>query len=229
MHSRLAVALAAALVAACATGSKKQEATKVSDTDLGRLTPQAMAPVEAARREASEAHDAAARAELRLQEARHEQEFAAADATAAKADVQRAAAEQRSARETGDAAYAARAQAMTEAAKLRTQAADAHQAYARATVEARQADVAAAGAQERAVQAQLERAKLTALQQGQIPAAAKYDGAKLDAQTAQARRAADDARVQASKKEQTAENAQRTWRSLHEQWQVRVHGTGGTG
>jgi len=226
-----AVVAALGLALACAHGGseKKAKYTPVSDADLGRLPPDRLGPIVQARADASGSHDAVARSQLRLQQAQQELSYAKADATAAAADDQRAAAEINAAKQAGDQGMMGRAIELTEAAKLRHQAADAHQAYAQKLVQAAQADLEAAKAGEALAAARLERAKLTALQQAEIPAATKYDPAQLEAHVAQVQQAEAAARTKASQADNDALVARQAWQGLDQRWQARVQGVGGRG
>ena len=153
----------------------------VADADLGRLAPEQMAPLQAARAALDEARDATARARARLQDARHEEGWPNADRAQAEGDRLRAAAELSSAQRGGRRAQGrARDRAREDAAALRTQAAHARLDYARRLVQAREAEVATAEARVRRAEWEVERGKLAALRQAGVPAATKYDPAPLD-------------------------------------------------
>jgi hypothetical protein len=219
----LAAALAAA--AACTSTPKKtaqQPPPTVADADLARLAPEDMAPVQAARGALFEARDAGGRARLRLQEARHEEGWANADRAAAESDRLRAAAEMTAARDAGDLRRAAAAEELAAAAALRAQAADARLDYARKLVQARDAEVAAAEAGARRAEWDLERSKLSALRQANVPAASKYDPAPMEKVLAEAVQAEEAARARARDLGGAARAAYDTWRSLHDRYQARV-------
>ncbi|BDG03752.1 hypothetical protein [Anaeromyxobacter oryzae] len=215
------LALAAAL--ACMGGGSHRPET-VAETDFGRLSPAEMQPVNAARTESDAARDGVARADLHLQEAQHEADYAKAEQTAVRADQERAAAAAKAAKESGDPGDTARAQELASTAQLHQQAAEAHAAYANQLVQARQAGVAAAKAEQARAEAALERAKLTALEQAQIPAATKYDPARFDATVAQRTREAAEARTRASQADHAALQALGTWQTLQQRWQARAQG-----
>src|SRR6266545_6925120 len=135
MPRTLALAAAlAALTLACRSAPKRAgepPSATVSDADLGRLAPEQMGPLQAARATLDEARDAVARARLRLQDSRHEEGWGNAERAQAEGDRLRAASELSAAREAGDARQGARAAERAEAAALRAQAADARLEYGR--------------------------------------------------------------------------------------------------
>jgi hypothetical protein len=231
MRHSLAAAAAVAAVLACRSSPERKPAqvATVSAADLGRLSPEQMGPLTAARADHDAARDAVARAQLRLQEARHEEGFAHADRTQAEADGQRAEAEARGARESGDARLVARADERKAAAALRAQAADARLEFARRLIAAREAEVAAAEASVRRAEWDVERAKLAALREARIPAATKYDPAPIERRLAEASRAESQARTRAAEAGRAAEVAHGRWRGLVDRYEARTRGVGGTG
>ncbi|ACL63584.1 conserved hypothetical protein [Anaeromyxobacter dehalogenans 2CP-1] len=229
MRAAFAAGMALAVLASCRTVQTRQDFTPVSDADFGRLGPDQLGPVGPARADAAAAHDAVARAKLRLQEAKREQGYAEADRTAAEADLQRAATEAKGANSAGDTAWKARAQALADTAGLRRQAADAHLVFAKRLAEARQADVDAAEAHADAAQARLEQAKLQALARAGIPAAGKYDARRFDAHLAKAVAAEREAQARAGETGRAAVAAEDGWRALQRRWEARSQGRGGTG
>lgn len=222
-------ALALAVATGCAAGRGAGRFQGVSDADFGRLAPGQLQPVNSARASAAAAHDAVARAELRAQGARSEADYARADQTAVKADVERAAAAAKLAGQSRDPGDLARAQELQAAAELRKQAADAHLAYAEQLAKARKADVAAARAEEDRANAAVDRAKLTALEQAQIPAATRYDPARFDERLADATRAAQEARAKAEEEDRATLQALGSWQTLQQRWQARTGAVGGSG
>lgn len=229
---RLLVLAAVAAALACRSSPERRAEAPVptvSAADLGRLSPEQMGPVQAAREQLHVDRDAVARARLRLQESQHEEGFARADRTQAEADAQRAQAELRGARETGDGRLVARATELGEAAALRTQAADARLEYARRLAAWREAEVQALEAAVRRGEWEVERAKLVALREAQIPAADKYDPAPLERSVVEAARAEDAARGRAKELERAASSAQAQWRGLVDRHEARVRGMGGAG
>lgn len=229
MKNRYAALALTAALACAGEGRRGPEFQPVSEVDFGRLSPDQLQPVTAARADATAARDAVARAELRAQGARSEADYARADQSTAKADLERAAAAAKGAQASGDPGDAARAQELEAAARLRQQAADAHLAYAERLVKARTADVAAARAERTRADVAVERAKLTALEQAQIPAATRYDPARFDERLAVATRAAQEARAKAAEEDRAALQALGSWQTLQQRWQARVQGMGGTG
>jgi hypothetical protein len=229
MRPLVLAVLAAAL--ACRSSSDRRDApvATVSAADLGRLAPEQMGPVQAARADLDAARDAVARGRLRLQQSRHEEGFARADRTAADSDRQRAEAELRAARETGDPRLMGRATELREAAALRTQASDARLDYARRLAAAHEAEIAHLEARARRAEWEVERAKLTALREVGNPAATKYDPGPIERRVAEAARAEQAARARASELERAAAVAQGRWRSLVDRYEARARGAGSTG
>ena len=204
----------------------------VSDADYGRLAAGQMAPVDAARRQVTAARDASARARLRLEEAEHEAQLAQADQTAARADSERSLAEQGAASSSKAPDVVAQAQEAAARAELRRRAAQAHAAYAQRLVGARQAEVEAADDQVAVREAELDRAKLTALSQADIPAATKYNPASFDARVADAQKRYQEARAKANDSLHQADQTHSAWLALNDQYQQRLQGPtaqGGTG
>jgi len=201
----------------------------VSDVDFGRLNTSQMGPVDAARGQLFAARDAQARTTLRFEEAKHEAQLAQAEGTAAQADAQRAQAEQEAAASSNAPDVKARAQEGAIQAELHGRAAQAHAAYAQKLLAARQAEVDAAGEMVKVREAELERAKLTALSQAGIPAAAKYDAATFDARVADAQRNYHQARARVDEAMHQAEQVQGAWVALNDQYQSRLQGGTGTG
>lgn len=201
----------------------------VSDADFGRLTASQMGPVETARRQLFADRDARARTTLRLEEAKHEAELAQADGTAARADTQRAQAEQAAAASSNAPDLKARAEEAAIQAELHRRAAQAHAAYAQKLLAARQAEVDAADNLVKVREAELERAKLMALSQARIPAAAKYHPATFDARIADAQRGYQHARARADDALQQAGQVHGAWVALNGQYQARLQGGNPTG
>lgn len=232
MRSLVVASLAATLLLACRSAPKRaqpQPVSTVTPADLGRLAPEQMGPVRAARGALDSANDAAARGRLRLQDSRHEEGFARADRMQADADRQRAEAELRAARETGDARLVARANELLEAAALRAQAADARLDYARRLVAAREADVLALEASTRRAEWEVERAKLAALREAGNPAATKYDPAPIERRVAEAASAEAGARTRALQLDRDATAARDRWRGFVDRYEARARGLQGTG
>ncbi len=232
MRPLAALALGVLLAAGCRSTPKRVQARPVptvSPADLGRLAPEQMGPIQTARGDLDASRDAVSRARLRLQDARHEEAYARADRTQADADRQRADAQLRTSGEAGDARLAARATELVEAASLRAQAADARLDYARRLVAAREAEAQAAEARVRRGEWEVERAKLTALREAQIPAASKYDPAPLERRVAEAARAEDGARARARDLDHQAAAAHARWRGLLDRYEARARGIGATG
>ena len=223
------VSLASVLAALTASGCAmfhhgRAEFKPVSDADFGRLAPDQMGPVDAARGQVFAAGDAVSRATLRLEEAKHEAELAQAEQTSARADKERARAEQDAAQSSNAPDVKARAQESAVRAELHARATQAHAAYAQRLLQARQAELDAAGAHVKVREAELERAKLTALAQAGIPAATKYDPAPFDAHVADAQRDYQQDWARASSALREADQTRNAWVALNQQYQARLQG-----
>jgi hypothetical protein len=213
------VAIAMAAVAACATSSK-QEQKNVSDADLGRLSREQMGPVDDARQALNTARDEEARADLRLQQAQHEVDVAKADQEAAKADQEQAGAQQKIADDNREPAQVEKARRMQDQAKLHQQTADAHVEYGNKLVDARKAARDAAQEGVKVAQAKLELAKGDALRQADIPAAQKYDLAKLQSDVNDAQKDFDQKTQKARDLDGQAMASQQRWEDLQQQLQA---------
>jgi hypothetical protein len=224
-HNIVLVALAAvSTLTGCSMFQRGPRFQPVSEADFGRLSPAQMGPVDSARGELFSAHDAVARAKLRLQEVQQEPARARADETAARAELQRAGAELDAAASSADPGAKARAKELDAAARLRAQAARAHTGFAQRQVDARQAEVDMGEARVEVAEAELERAKLTALRQARIAAATKYDAAPFDAHVAQAEKGFQDARARAAEAARRSDQSRFAWSTLTQQYQARVQG-----
>ncbi|HYD42010.1 MAG TPA: hypothetical protein VEB43_14365 [Anaeromyxobacter sp.] len=218
--------LAAALLAGgCSMfQDRKAEFQPVSDADYGRLAPDQLGPVNAARDQLFAARDEVARAKLRLQQAENEAELARADQSMVKAAMQRAKAEGNVARKSNAPEAKAKAQEAAAQAELQARSARAHLAYANQLGRARQAELEAAEALVRVREAEHEQAKLQALSQAGIPAATKYDASLFAARVAEARREHLEAQSEARVRLAEAQKGENTWRTLHAQYEERVQG-----
>jgi hypothetical protein len=218
----IAAALAATVLACRSTPKKAAEVQTVADADLGRLAPDQMGVVHAARATLGEARDGAARAHHRFRESRHEEAWANADRAAAESDRLRAAAELGAAKEAGDTRRADTAYERAEAAALRGQAAEARLDYARKLLAAREAELRLAEARARRAEWEVERAKLTALREAGNPAASKYDPVPFDRRVSEAMRAEEGARTKARELGVAAKTAQEQWRALTDRYEARA-------
>jgi colicin import membrane protein len=230
MRPLAVLALCAAAALGCSSPQRaKPQPTTVSAADVGRLSPEQMGAVQSARSDVDAARDALDRARLRLQDARHEEWYARADRTQADADRQRGEAQLRAAQEAGDGRAAGRAQELVAAAALRAQAADARLEYARRLIAARQSGVDAYQARVARAEWDVERAKLAALREAQIPAASKYDAASLDRRGADLARAEDASVARSRELDRQATTAFDRWRSLVDRYEARLRASGQTG
>jgi colicin import membrane protein len=227
---KLGIAVALAALAACAGmgGGKGQQASEatVPDADLGRLAQGQMGPVDEARQFLGSARNEQARAKLHLQEVQHENELATADAQSAKADADRAGVQAKVANDSRDPGQLEQARVMRLQADAKKRAAEARADYAKKLAAARQASLAAADQQVALGEARLERGKLVALQQANVPAASKYDMAKFDARVANAQKTFDQALQKARDQESQAMAAQQTWDDAQRQAQSQAVPTG---
>jgi len=225
MTRTIVAVLALAAVAGCAGSSGAAGGVQVADPDLGRLGPSQMAPVEEARHFVSSARDELARASLRLQDSQPEAELAKADQVAASADAERAEAEAKAANESRDPAQLERARQLREQARLHKLAADAHVDFAGHLNEANKASVDAANKQVELANARLEWAKLTALQQANIPAATKYDAGKFQGRVADAQKKFDGSLKHARELYGQATASQQRWQDAQRELQANGGGT----
>lgn len=218
------VALLAVAAASCAGAKGARESTaktQIPDEDLGRLAPGQTGPVDQARQFRGSALDEQARASLRQQQAQREVDVAKADQEAADADAKRAEAQEKAANETRDPADLERGRQMKEQAQLHKKMADAHLDYAKKLVDARKASLEAAQKQVALGDARLEWAKLEALQQGQVPAATKYDASKFQSQVNDAQKSFDDSMQKARDLDGQASASRQQWEDLQRQMQAR--------
>ncbi len=225
---RLWIVVTPALLAACAGmgGSKGTSEAAVPDADLGRLSQGQMGPVDEARQFLGSARDEQARAKLHVQEVQHEDQLAKADAQSAKADADRAAVQAKVANDSREPGQLEQARVMKQQSDARKRAADARADYAKKLTAARQTSLAAADQQVALGEARLERAKLIALQQGNVPAAGKYDMAKFDARVSDAQKSFDQALQKARGQESQAMAAQQAWNDAQRQAQAQAVPTG---
>jgi hypothetical protein len=226
---KMGIAVALAALAACAgmgSGKGKQSEATVPDADLGRLAQEQMGPVDEARQFLGSARNEQARAKLHLQEVQHEDELATADAQSAKADADRAAVQAKVANDSRDPGQLEQARVMRLHAEAKKRAAEARADYAKKMAAARQASLVAADQQVALGEARLERGKLVALQQANVPAAGKYDMAKFDARVADAQKSFDQALQKARDQESQAMAAQQTWDDAQRQAQSQALPTG---
>jgi len=225
---RLWIAAALALLAACAGmgGSKGTSEATVPDADLGRLAQGQMGPVDEARQFLGSARNEQARAKLHVQEVQNEGKLATADAQSAKADADRAAVQAKVANESRDPGQLEQARVMKQSADAKKRAADARADYAKKLTAARQTSLSAADQQVALGEARLERAKLAALQQANVPAAGKYDMAKFDGRVSAAQKSFDQALQKARAQESQAMAAQQAWVDAQRQIQTQAVQTG---
>jgi hypothetical protein len=225
----LALCTAAALGCSSAPTRDQKLPATVSQADVGRLSPEQMGPVQSARSDLDAARDAVSRARLRLQDARHEEWYARADRAQAEADRQRGEVLQRTAQEEGDGRQAARARELVDAATLHAQAADARLEYARRLVAAREAGIQVYEARAAQAEWEVERAKLAALREAQIPAATKYDPAPLDRRASDLARAEGASVARSRELDRQATSAFDRWRSLVDRYEAKLRASGQTG
>ena len=219
MKRLLAVGALLALCSCASIMGKKDDSTKVSEADMGRLSEGQMGPVNAARQVVATAQDEEDRAQLSLDKANQEVDLAKADQTSAKAEKDQADAQQKIAEDSREPAQVQKAQALTLEAEAHRQAADAHFEYASKLVDARKASVTQADRRIDLAHAKLEVAKLQAMQQANVPASGKYDLPKLQSKVDDAQKDYDDAARKAQDKNGEATASQQRWQELQQQQQ----------
>lgn len=121
------------------------------------------------------------------------------------------------------------ARELGEAAALRSQASDARLEYARRLVEARDSDVKAAEAQVSRAEWTVERSKLAALREAQIPAATKYEPGPLDRRVSDAARAEQASRARSQELGRRAAITFDRWRALVDRYEAKARAGGRTG
>lgn len=219
--TRIVVTLAACAALACAsTRPEQKKLVTVSDSDYGRLHSGQTQLVDAARTDLGRARDAFARAKLGETDARQEDALARADLTAAESARMRAESLAKTAKESNAPADLEAARSMAEVAQLRLQAADAHMAYAKAVQAQRAAETRSAERRVAYESARVELAKLQALQQAGVPAAAKYEAAQLESQVANERQQLEQAEQESRGGEAQVMSAKRSWEELSRQLQA---------
>jgi hypothetical protein len=221
---KIAIVLAAFAALACAgsRAQKKPAVVTVSDSDYGRLQAGQTQLVDAARADLARARDEFARAKLGETDATQEDELARADLMAAESAKLRADSLAKTAKESNAPADLEAARSMAETAQLRLQTASAHMTYAKAVQAQRAAEVRTAERRVAYENARVELAKLQALQQAGVPAAAKYPAAQLEGQVAQARQQLEQAEQESRGGEAQVMSARRSWDELNRQLQAKL-------
>jgi chromosome segregation ATPase len=214
---------------ACAGSKEASKPVTVSDPDYGRLGPAQTAAVDQARITLGDARDELARAKLRQTQTAQAINLAQADMTVAEAELKRAEARAKLANESLEPAQLAEARTLSESAQLRQAAAQSRLDFAKKIQDARAAEVAAAEKRVAFEEVRVEQAKLQALQQAQVPAAAKYDGAQLDSRVAAARKEFEAAQANAQKTLSDAAGAEQRWNELSRKLQAQSGGAGPRG
>lgn len=221
--------LALALSACKTSGGSASKFQPVADEDVGRLGPQQMAAVDAARRDLQKARDEVARAKLRLSEARQQEGFKQADETSARGERERAEALTKAAQATGDPQKIGAAQQAKARAELRQRAAGARSDYVAKLIAAREAEVRASETRVGEMEARLDAAKLTALQQAGNPAANKYDPARFQQHVADAMKRSQKAQGELASAMSAAQQSEVQWRTLAGQVGASDQGTASGG
>lgn len=229
MTRALALVVVALGVSACKTASKAPEFQPVSQEDVGRLSPQQMAPMAAARQDVDLARDELARAKHRLGQANRERGYAEAEQTAAKAELQRAEALRKSADASREPQRLAAAEEAAASAQLQQRAYEARHDFTVKLIAAREAEVRASEAKVAEMEARFEAAKLAALQQAGIPAATKYDPARFQQRVAEAVGSSQEAQNELAKAMGAVQQSETQWRTLREQVRVREQGAASGG
>jgi hypothetical protein len=198
-------------VAGCAGPIASRTPALVSEADYARVPDHQGQRVAAARLELAAARDALGRAKLNFINDENEGDLARADQVAAKADLSRAATETKAGKASNEPVLKQQALDDTAAAQVDKREADTRLAYSKKLDVSRTAQVAAA---EHRVTLMVERvnlAKLLAMEEAGVPAAAKYDRKAALERVAEAQRAADAAQAKAAQAagETAAANDQR--------------------
>jgi hypothetical protein len=215
----IAVVLVLAAISGCA--SSRGVSGQVSEADMGRLKPDEMAMVDQARQFRASAVDEQARATLRLQDAKHELALAEADRKDADAEAQRAEARTKIASDSREPALLEQARELTEQARLHEGSAAARLDYAQKLIDARKAGLKAAEKQVALGDARVERSKLQAMQQANVPASSKYDAARLEGRVNDSQKSFEEALQKARDLDGQATAAQRSWRDLQRRFQAK--------
>lgn len=223
--TRIAAVFAACAALACAgtrIEPKEPVSLSVSDSDYGRLQSGQTQIVEAARADLGRARDEFARAKLGETDAMQEDALARSDLKAAESAQMRADSLMITARESNAPADLEAARTAAEIAQHHRQTADAHMTYAKAVQAQRAAEVRTAERRVAYESARVELAKLQALQEAGVPAAAKYEPSGLEAQVARARAQLEQAEKESAGGEAQVESAKRTWQELNRRLQAKL-------
>jgi chromosome segregation ATPase len=221
MMRALSLAVVGALAAsACGTSSKEKAFQPVAQEDVGRLSPQQMATIDAARQDLDRANDDLGRTKLRLAETSRDRGHTDAEVTTAKAELQHAEALMKDAEASREPEKLAAARQAGQTAQLQQRAAEAHQDYITKIIAAREAEVRASEARVKEMEARLEQAKLSSLQQAGIAAATKYDAERFQQSVADATGASQKAQTELAKAMGAAQKSENEWRALSEQLRV---------
>jgi hypothetical protein len=215
-----------AATAACMSGQGQSRSVPVSEADYGRVGAGQSRVVEDARQQRAAAQDELGRAKLRMMDDRHEGELAKSGQAAATAERSHAAAEGKIGTDSLEPGQVERARSDTKFAELQTAVADAHLRYAEKLKSSREAGVTAAERKVSLMDERVNAAKLQAMDEAGVPAAAKYDRAAAMEKVVQAQRRYDQARSTASEAEQQAAAAREHWQDLNRQRQYERPGGG---
>ncbi len=186
-------------VAGCAGPIASRTPTLVSESDYARVPDDRGQRVAAARLELAAARDALGRAKLNFINDENEGDLARSDQAAAKADLKRAASETKAGKASNEPALKQRALDDTAAAQLDKREADTRLAYARKLEVSRTAQVAAAEHKVTLRVEQVNLAKLLAMEEAGVPAAARYDRKAALERVAETQRAFDAAQALAAR------------------------------
>jgi hypothetical protein len=204
-----------ATAAACMSSRGQSGSAPVSDADYGRVGEGRNRGVDEARQQAAIARDELGRAKLSLMDDRHEGELARSDQASAAAERSHAEAEGKIGKDSMEPGQLERARSDVRSAEARKAAADAHAQYAAKLTSSRQALVAAAESKVSLMDEKVNVAKLQALEDAGVPAAARYEHAGALEKVVQAQRRYEEARAKATESDRQAIAAREQWEDVH--------------
>ncbi len=208
------LAVAAVTLAGCAAVQNAGMGPAVSAEDVGRLSQDETAPIDAAQHELQVAQQARNQAMLRLQDEQGRLAMARPGVQAADAQVEAARIGIENARKTGDPNPIQQARRQLDLAIAFRKERQARVDYERHAVDLRQAQVTAADRTIALARARVERSKLVALEEAHNPAAGKYNAGLFAAAVDRDRAAADDAARDVTKAHGDAASSFETWQAL---------------
>lgn len=203
----LSLLAAAALLFGCARG----KAPEIKEDWLARVPPSQMKPVEQAREELRAAQNDKNRADVALQDAENRLHVAKAERDAARSRVEAAENQVKLARNTGDAKRVQQAQAQLSQAEAGLAAADAQVEWAEANREAARARVKYAEEEVDVHEALLRQAEYQVLADANDTRVENMDPQTFEAEVAQQKAEAAQARQELEQREQQVATAYEKW------------------